>query len=408
MTDTIAIRPEHDHANTFDGIALDVAQTILFYGQSNAGGGGIGKAVLVDPVFPKKILTFGTSCQISGRVPIDPARLVGTGDLRDHPDYAPFPATAMAHALGHYLVDGPRTYFMHTTWYGSQPLTSFLPGTAAWSNLSCVTQRARDVLSEKAIRSRVAALVLIQGEAGPAGRDKYANVLREFIESVVNKFGAQIDQEVPPKVILLQTNESNLISPSPLGVALAQWDVARNRSSNFALAGPMYQFPISDNVHQSAEGRMMLGDLLAYVYRTFVERDQMFQPLHPAEARLVGSSTVVISFKRPTGSRPLQWDRNWIAPVPNFGFELSDANGPTELMEVQLTGDSEVTIKSLRKLAGSAMLRYAFRQSRAVGWAPCRGQLVAPTTEQSAFSMYGYNLPKTIDHYSVRFEICVN
>ena len=117
-------------------------EAILFYGQSNAGAGGDSTPVLTSPVYPDRIMTFRTSRQIYGTREIAPARLQGIGTLQDHPKSPPYPATAMAYALGHAAApESGRSYFMHTVWYGGQPLTAFLPGTIPWSDLMAVAKR---------------------------------------------------------------------------------------------------------------------------------------------------------------------------------------------------------------------------------------------------------------------------
>jgi hypothetical protein len=218
---------------------------------------------------------------------------------------------------------------------------------------------------------------------------------------------AQTGQVRSPVAILLQTNASNIQAATARGVALAQWDVARQRPRDTVLAGPMYQFPLIDAVHQSAEGRMMLGDLLALVYDRRVTRGEDFQPLHPVDARRLGN-TVVIDFKRPAGSLPLQWDREWVAPSPDFGFDVEDEHGPVKIDGIEISGPSQVTIRLDRPMAGGHLrVRYAMAQPHTAGWAPGRGQLMAPTTRRSAFAGFGVRIPSTIAHYAIRFEMPV-
>lgn len=383
-----------------------MAEAILFYGQSNAGGGGHARPYLTAPVFPDRIFTFRTARQIYATSATDPRGLEGLGAVSDHAKYAPFPATAMAYALAHANGSEPYPYFIHTVWYGGQPLTSFLPGTNSWRNLTRVAGRMGEALAQRNLRGRVAALVLIQGESGPPGRERYATLLRELLDRALGDLKSQTGQARPPIAILLQTNESNVQAISAKGVALAQWDVAQSRPDDTVLAGPMYQMPLSDAVHQSAEGRMMLGDLLAQVFEARVERGGSFEPLHPTQARNAGGS-VVVSFKRPEGSQPLAWDTGWVPPAPHFGFDLADDAGPVEIADVKISGESEVTITPARALTGRATVRYAMTPSRAEGWAPGRGQLTAPTAERSAFADLGLNVPKTVAHYAIRFEMPV-
>ena len=171
---------------------------------------------------------------------------------------------------------------MHTVWYGGQPLTSFLRGTTSWTDLLAVARRIGQVLAAKMLHGRIAALVLIQGESGPPGRENYARASRQFLDRVLPSLQAETGQSRSPVCMLLQTNASNSHSASAEGVSLAQWDMAGARPEDTVLVGPMYQFPLSDAVHQSAEGRMMLGDLLALVFEMRILCDQPFEPLRPS------------------------------------------------------------------------------------------------------------------------------
>jgi hypothetical protein len=153
----------------------------------------------------------------------------------------------------------------------------------------------------------------------------------------------------------------------------------------------------------------MLGDLLALVYETRVKREEIFQPLHPVKA-IRADNAIIVSFQRPANSLPLQWDRSWMPPVPNYGFEVEGAEGAgaATIAEVKITGPSEVTLH-INCQASSKILkvRYAMNQPKAQGWAPGRGQLIAPTPSRSAFAALGMQVPETINHYAIRFEIAV-
>jgi hypothetical protein len=232
-------------------------------------------------------------------------------------------------------------------------------------------------------------------------------LLRELLDETLGDLQAQTKQAQPPIAILLQTNESNVQANSAKGVALAQWDVAQSRPNDTVLAGPMYQMPLSDAVHQSAEGRMVLGDLLAQVFEARVERNEAFAPLHPTEVK-VKDGAVVVSFERPAGAQPLAWDTAWVPPAPHYGFALSDAAGDVGITDVKITGASEVTITPQRALRNQAVVRYAMTPAPVEGWAPGRGQLMAPTAERSAFTEFGLNVPKTVSHYAIRFEMPMN
>jgi hypothetical protein len=381
---------------------------VLFYGQSNAGAGGHERPFLTDPVFPDRLLTFRTARQIYGTKLVDPISLDGIGAVHDDPKFPAYPATAMAYALA--ASESPRSgnrYFMHTVWYGGQPLTAFLRSTIPWTDLMTVARRARDVLEIRSMRAHIAALVLIQGESGPPGRKRYARLLTEFLDTALPNLEAQTGQNRSCLCIMLQTNASNSQSESAVGVPLAQWDVARARPEDTVLAGPMYQFPLGDAVHQSTDGRMMLGDLLALVYEIRIVRKQRFQPLHPVSVRRA-DDTVVISFKRPQDSCDLEWDESFVPPVPSYGFSIRSDSDTIAISGVKITGPSEVTIRLAPDgPTRNLVVSYAMDQPRVEGWAPGRGQLIAPTKRRSAFADLGRRTPATIAHYALRFELPV-
>lgn len=381
---------------------------VFFYGQSNAGAGGHAKPVLTQPVFPDVVSSFRGAQQSYGGQTLDPQRLQGTGAVADHPKYPPFPATAMAYALA---ADTKRSlghrFFMHTVWYGGQPLTAFLQGGGAWSNLMSAARRMRETLAENGSRGRIAALVLIQGEAGPPGHSAYRDVLNLLLDQTLPALKAQTGQDEPPVAIILQTNASNVQATTAREVALAQWDVARARPHDAVLAGPMYQFPLDDAVHQSTIGRMMLGDLLALVYEARVRRGEPFEPLHPLKAVRDGD-LIRVAFKRPAGSLPLRWDDAWAPRTPNYGFVVRGGEGAAAIDSIAISGDSEIAIRLARPYSDrSLIVRYAMEQPFENGWAPGRGQLIAPTERRSAFAGMHFGAPEFVSHYCIRFEMPV-
>lgn len=372
---------------------------ILFYGQSNAGGSGTANPVLVAPVFPDRVSTFATTSQSWGGSPLDPSHLAGTGPLRDDPRFPPYPATAMAYALAK---SGDERFFLFTVWFGGQPLGAFLNGTTAWDDLMIAAAR-----SQAARPRHLDALVFIQGEAGPSDRAVYGGMLGPFLDEVLPALARQTGQAAPPVAIIVQTNSSNASPAEARGVPLAQWDIARSRPRDVVLAGPTYQFPLADRVHQSVVGRMMLGDMLALAYRARIMGGAAFEPLHPVSIRLEGSS-IRIAFARPAGALPLAWDRTHVPAVPDEGFAYEDDRGSAAIRGVEITGPSEVTLHLDRAPAGGhRIVRYAMGQPLLPGWAPGRGSLMAPTMQRSAFAGLAAAIPETVSHYAIRFEMPV-
>ncbi len=379
--------------------------TILFYGQSNAGAGGTGPALLLAPAFPGRLLTFATASQVYSTRLVGSDALRGTAPLHDHPRYAPFPATAMGHALAAGWPE--RRFFLHTTWVGGEPLSTFLPGTLAWQNLhnSAVAQKV--AMAGEGRQSRIGAVVLIQGESGPLGQVPYAQMLRGLAQSLPVSLQAAASQAHKPVLLIPQVIMPDAAGIIPSGVELAQWSVAQAMPDEVALVGPMYPFPLADAIHQNAEGRMMLGETLALVHEQVVVRQERFVPLHPAAITRDGR-VLSATFNRPKGSGNLRWDEDWIAPSPNYGFTYKDAKTDIAISSIEIVGPDTVriTLDAEPSASGGALL-YAQGQPRAAGWTSGRGQLVAPSGQESHFARAGYRVPRQIDHYCIRFEMAV-
>ena len=380
---------------------------VFFYGQSNAGAGGHAAPILTQPVSQKTMFSFEGAQQTYASHPVDGKRLRGMGAVRDDLRYAPFPATAMAYAISRRTA-GP-AHFMHTVWRGGEPLASFLRGSVAWDDLMIAAERMRAATEARGYVPRIAALVLIQGESGPAARESYANMLDALLTDALPALQIKTRQAKPPIAIVLQTNASAAAPQLALETPLAQWDVARRRPNEVALAGPMYQFPLSDGVHQSAVGRMMLGDLLALVLESCRQQKKVwFEPLHPLWARR-SDNVIRIGFKLPEKAASLAFDDDWTPAAPDFGFSLDAGGRPIPIQSVALANRSELHIK-LAETPRAQQLRvsYAMGQAEKPGWTGGRGQLTAPTSVASAFADMGLGIPPTISHYCIRFRMSVD
>jgi hypothetical protein len=379
---------------------------IFFYGQSNAGAGGTSKSVLTKPV-SDTMLTFAGSCQAYGSAPLDPAKLGGKTALSDRLGYPPFPATAMAYALEQLASakDGS-AYFFFTSWFGGQPLRVFQREATAWINLVTAAERFTQIIGETRRRPRVMALVFIQGESGPSNRQTFADGLSTLLDDTLPALREATGQEEEVAALLLQTNAPAAGSKIRNDSDLAQADVAAARRDT-TLAGPMYQFPLDHNIHQTAEGRMMLGELLARVYRQVVIEKRPFEPLHPTGATREGRS-IVLRFHRPEGSGPLRWDMDWVQPSPHYGFAVEGGQQPLPIASVAIIDADQVRIELADEPpAGRLRVAYAQAQPIMMGWASGRGQLVADTAIPSAFHAMGYHVPERLSDYCIRFALDV-
>lgn len=383
-----------------------VLHAILFYGQSNAGAGGTAKSVLTSPA-SENVLTFATVRQVYGAAQVDPNLLRGTAALTDNPVYPPFPATAMGHALAR-LAPAAKgdAYFFNTVWYGGQALGAFQRDTTSWSDLMTVADRFARVAEQSGRRPQISALVFIQGESGPSDRRSYAAGLSALLADTLPALRKATGQSEHVPAILLQTNAPASGSAIRNDSDLAQTDVAAERPQDTTLAGPMYQFPLDANIHQTAEGRMMLGELLARVYAQVVVQKRPFQPLHPTGATREGG-VITLRFRRPEGSSPLRWDESWVPASPDYGFVVESGGRRLPIASIEIADADSVRITLAEKPQGALRILYAQGQPTLTGWASGRGQLVSDTRIASAFHAMGYKLPKLVSDYCVRFALDV-
>ncbi len=211
-------------AKQFGGRAV---QGILFYGQSNAGAGGDAVPLLLKPA-PANIMSFAGRRQFSGKALLDTSLLPAFGPIGDVTPYPPLPATAMGDALAALTADvRPKPwFFFNTVWYGSQPITSFLPDATSWTDLLGVARRMAQLVRAADGVPMVSAVVFIQGESGPSDRAPYREKLTELLSDLGPALCEQTGQKYKPLVLLTQTNTGAIATRTTSEVDLAQWDVA--------------------------------------------------------------------------------------------------------------------------------------------------------------------------------------
>ena len=389
-----------------DRAGIRRSETILFYGQSNAGGGGNDPPLLTEPMFPDRALTFESRAQFYGDTAAEPKDFSGIAPLFDHANYSSRAATAMAYALAG--AEAPPAssdlaLFLFTVWHGNQPLPTFQRGTPAFGNLRHAVRRSRVALAAEGYPGPVTALVFLQGESGPRGRAAYRTAFVSLLDDTLEAVRKAAAQDTAPVCLLLQVNRNAEADKPASGVELAQWDVAQARADT-VLAGPSYHLPLFDRIHHRAIGRMIAGEQLALAYTARVRDGIPFRPLHPAGATRTGRA-IRIAFALPPGGNPLAWDTAWVCPSANFGFAYEDSAGPAALREVAITGAAEVTLTLDRAAKPGGVVRYAQGQTQAPGWASARGQLISPTEKASFFHARGYPVPAFVNHYCIRAQI---
>ncbi len=380
-------------------------QAILFYGQSNAGAGGTAKPILTVPQW-ESVVSFRGSRQAYGTHVLAPERLTATASLADAPEYAPFPATATGFALAMHASRENRPtvrYFMHTVWYGGQPLDAFTPMRPTWTSLMNVARRFRPAMG--APDAEIGALAFIHGEAGPWGREAYGIALTQLLRQIGPALQEAAGQERAPIILLTQVHQPQSGKYPATGVEMAQWDVARAMDGAISLATPTYAFPLADNIHHSAEGRMMLGEALAFAYQESRRTGRPFQALQPLSATRDGR-LIELRFSVPAGAGPLAFDGDWVPATTNAGFVFADDTRSAAIERIEISGDDRLSIWLDRVPVGAnRRLLYAQGQEPATGWSAARGQLMVPSGRRSAFAAAGHRVPADIRHYAIRFTL---
>lgn len=406
-------------------------EVVLVGGQSNAGpspAGGVSPPLL-GVVYPASVLSFaGTNGYAPGRAPVDAGALTALAPQDDRPWGASLAATTMAVALeDHHRATGSPSpgYFTFSAAEGGVPLQHLIRGAEATGHYSFVNtvaaaNRVNPALAATGRSGVCHGYVFIHGENGPTAvsppdlatkRATYHAMLADYLDDVTTEIQSALGQERPPNAILLQTNAPDVnvlptYDPYLIGGVLAQLDLARERVGNgVTLAGPAYQARLADGIHTDNLGRLMVGELLALVYRT-VRAGETFVPLWPISGALRGR-VVLVRFALP--GRSLAFDTDWVAPVPDYGFAYADDASTAAIESVTIVGRNTVRIVLDRvPTGGNPIIRYACGNEQPLvqdHWSSARGQLYSDSGSPSPYAARGFALPPTVRHYAVRFDL---
>ncbi|HBD89835.1 MAG: hypothetical protein A2092_15550 [Rhodobacteraceae bacterium GWE1_64_9] len=374
-------------------------RVLFFYGQSNAGSSGVGNALVVDPLYPHSCLAFAGLLEGYRDTPVDPAAFTGLEPLRDRATEPQYPATLTAFALEAQTraATGQPTpgILSYTAWYGGQPLTSFVRGTVPWANLMVGAEKSVQVAALYGREVDCPAIVWEQGEHGPFVDHKAQ--LIALAEDVTGELQSVMGLSAAPKFVVVQTSEYDDAATADT-VFQDQLDAARDRPDLIVMAGPSYQYPLSDQIHRSQIGRMMEGETIAAALRE-LEATGAFVPQWPVGIVLDGS-TITVTF-----SRPVAMDDDWVAPVPAAGFVVRHDSGVTAITDVALAGSTVTLTLAAAPAGANPRLEYAVLNDAASlnGWSNGRGLIYSPTDIPSTYHALGHALPPTVRHYSLRF-----
>jgi hypothetical protein len=381
------------------------AIAVFVYGQSNAGyGGDDGGPELTAKVFPNTCFSFASRITASGGAAVAPETLTGVRVLADiASEVNQLPATMAAFALESTTRenDGQVTpgIFTWTSWQGGQEITEFERDTTNWDNLFAGVSRIGPVMSPYGRTVDCPAVVYIQGEAD-AETVGYQALIEALADDLCPEVQTVMDLAVEPKFLLLQTNTSET-APTQRQPRLDQVAAARD-NARINLAGPMYQCPLVDNIHQNVEGKMMQGEVMAEAIR-IIRRDGSFTPLWPVSAVRTGA-VVDVEFAVPAG--PLAFDADFVPAVSNEGFRYKDSTTSATISSVAILNSNTVriTLNTTPTGTGQAIEYAAPISTAATGFASGRGTLYSPSETPSLYARLGYSVPTFYRHYAVSFE----
>lgn len=409
---------------TFVTSSTQALELVTVQGQSNAGAPVSYLSGSYDRLpYPGHTLQMHPTPNATGFGPQPASDLLDLAPAEDANPENNFVATLIGHAiegLGYRKPFKPSPGVLtQTTWSGGQPISHFqksASGSYWWGNAIQARQKARELALKYGRPLQETWMVWIQGEGGEPGRTTYANALNTFINSFRPEARDAVGQASLAKFAIVQTNVGDWPDAEPAtsnmeSVNLAQWDVGRTRyADGVRLVGPMYQCPIilnpADNIHTSLLGRLMLAEMVADAYVQERRTGQGWKPLWPVSAVRSGVN-VDITFEVPYGS--LSWDTDWVAPVSNKGFAYVDSNGVQAVQSAAIMSANVVRLTlATVPTGGSPVVQYALgavRDSVSDGWAAGRGQLMVDSGRASFFAAAGYDVPSTIRHYCVKFQM---
>lgn len=306
----------------------------------------------------------------------------------------------------------------HTTWSGGQGIEHFAPGASGsywWGNAMLARQQCARLagLYGRSIVERW--VTWVQGESAHAN---YYNLLNAFIDQFRPAARDAIGQASEAIFAIVQTNVGDYPDPEPTitlqeATNLAQLKVANDRfSDGVRMIGPMYHCPIvrlvEDNIHTDIRGRMILAEMIAQARTRELIQGVPWRPLQPISCVRIGT-TITLEFDQPGDS--LAWDTDWIAPIANKGFAFTDSTNSADVTAAELV-DGNVMLTLNRVPTGeSPMVQYGIGRARDAtndGWATGRGQLMSTTKQCSLYYQLGYDVPKYINNYCVKFAKAVS
>lgn len=392
----------------------------FWIGQSNAGDGGETGVIMSDAAYPDSVFAFSKSDgnmaeEAYGTAAADPALWVDFAPAKNRTGAS---TGQMPPIMGGFAVEAAQRArdrvaqpgrFVFTSWYGGQPINTFIKGTTAYNNLLSAATKQKALATDLYGRASTCDFIsFCQGENAQVTGD-YATLLESIITDLPADVQAIYGQAALPRFIFQQINLADNAS-TPNGNELAQLAVARahESSSSVVLMGPRYQYPFpvggTDFIHSSPLGRMMEADTLAYVLDR-LDRDGYYSPLWPVSAVLSGSD-IIVTLNRSA----LSIDADWVASVTNAGFVYKDSTSSATVTSAEITGPGQITVHLSNAPSGAdRKIEYAMYTADTTtdAWANGRGLIYAPSTFPSYYASLGFAVPATVREYLCRFSMTI-
>lgn len=147
------------------------------------------------------------------------------------------------------------------------------------------------------------------------------------------------------------------LSGGPL-VQTALYELQRDEP-NIHVATPMYIFDYSDNTHLTVPSSKWLGAYYGYAYKRLIVDGENWKPVQPKSHKKQGA---ILEVKFEVPRKPLVIDTDRVTEVDNYGFNIYQSDGTTEILinSVEVSQPDTVKIVAAETIPDGAILKYAY------------------------------------------------
>ncbi len=254
---------------------------------------------------------------------------------------------------------------------GGQPIATLAKGSVPYQRVLAEIAAAKAFATTAGRSFGVPALLWTQGEGdaislpgsvNETSTAQYAAMLTTLFNNFNQDIKAITGQTKDVQFIEYQTFGGPLdYGPPAFNIAVAQLQVAQ-AMPNVHIGTPCYPIqPVNGgDVHLSPAGSRQLGAYCGTAYkRIVVDGDSSYAPLTPLAWSASGAT---IQMTVSLDQTPIQIDTtnytSQTGPLPNYGFQLSDAAGKPVTIAVTITGPDSIQIVASQPIATGFTLTY--------------------------------------------------